>query len=224
MLTMPPRHHRQTRDNPNVDFPLTEPTINRRVWAAYLRAGYTRARFARELGIAYPTLDRSDTGKTTLELDTLMLASTLVGYTMDEICFGAAGRPRASAEPELSHEEQKSLLHDDLRASLAEMETLAQYQASPSGKFTRYTRSYISRFIQSVRLALDAGSTQLVAIDTAKVDAANEAATAAVQAAQLAPPLTAEGHAALGRIVSGTARVSKRLKPEAPARPKRKRA
>jgi hypothetical protein len=77
-----------TRTLPNVLDPLSEPTIGRRLWAAYLRAGYTRASFSRALGVSYPTVDKWDIDRSIIDTVNLMEASQLVGYTMDELCFG----------------------------------------------------------------------------------------------------------------------------------------
>lgn len=86
----------QPLPKPNVLDPLGEPTRHRRIWAAYLAAGFTRREFAHKLGTNYHTVNRWDSGAATISLDMLERASVLVGYSMDELCFGREGRPLAS--------------------------------------------------------------------------------------------------------------------------------
>lgn len=73
---------------PNIEDPLAEPTRYRRLWAAYLRAGFTRRTIAAALGTNYHTVNRWDAGAAAMSLEMLERASPLVGYSMDELCFG----------------------------------------------------------------------------------------------------------------------------------------
>jgi peptidyl-tRNA hydrolase len=86
--------------------PMLEPTIGRRVWAAYAKAGYNRHTFAAQLGIYYTTLQRSDAGSSQLTLALLMRAALLLGHTMDDLCFGKGGRAAARA-----HVDASSVMH-----------------------------------------------------------------------------------------------------------------
>lgn len=80
---MAPKH----RAAPNVADPLSETTPGRRVHAAYLRAGFTRAEFQRALGVSYVTVDNWDKGGA-IRLENLLSAAEMLGYTMDELCYG----------------------------------------------------------------------------------------------------------------------------------------
>lgn len=82
---------------PNVADPLSESERHRRVWAAYLLRGYTRRSFARAIGTNYHTVNRWDAGAATISLEMLERASELLGFTMDELCFGRRSQPLRSA-------------------------------------------------------------------------------------------------------------------------------
>jgi len=99
------RREKLEAPNPESD-PMLEPTIGRRVWAAYVRAGYNRHTFAAQLGIYYTTLQRSDAGSSQLTLPLVMRAALLLGHSMDDLCFGKNGRAAARA-----HVDASSVLH-----------------------------------------------------------------------------------------------------------------
>lgn len=88
----------QPLPKPNVLDPLSEPTRHRRIWAAYLAAGFTRREFAQKLGTNYHTVNRWDSGAATISLDMLERTSALVGFSMDELCFGHNGRGARGAD------------------------------------------------------------------------------------------------------------------------------
>jgi transcriptional regulator with XRE-family HTH domain len=88
----------KTRRAPNVADPLRESTPGRRVHAAYLAAGYTRAEFTRALGVSYVTVDNWDKGQT-IRLENLMRAAETLGYSMDELCYGHQPPPRKRRGP-----------------------------------------------------------------------------------------------------------------------------
>lgn len=88
--------------------PMREPSMGRRIWAAYLKAGYNRYTFSAQLGVFYSTLQRSDEGMSTLSLALVCRASLLLGHSMDDVCFGRGGRPAARAQVDAS-----AVVHSD---------------------------------------------------------------------------------------------------------------
>lgn len=148
-VTPVPPPGRPSLPRPNVDAPLSEPTRHRRVWAAYLAAGYTRAQFADALGTNYYTVNRWDSGAAAMSLDMLERAVKLLGYTMDELCFGAAGRPTvagsgdaAPATPVMADSDVRAVL-DAMRATPATRAALGEHLASPAGRYQTLTADYV---------------------------------------------------------------------------------
>jgi DNA-binding XRE family transcriptional regulator len=90
------------RETPNHLDPLSEPTIVRRIWAAYLKAGHTRASFAREIDVSYQTLDRWDTGEVLPSLEHVMLVASKLGYTVDQLCYGHRAPAQSSVDQVLA--------------------------------------------------------------------------------------------------------------------------
>lgn len=74
--------------DPQTADPLAEPTMNRRIWSAYLKRDMTRAKFAREVGVSYSTAFNWDQGEVTPDLKTFLRICTVVGYTPNEIAYG----------------------------------------------------------------------------------------------------------------------------------------
>lgn len=81
---------------------MSERTPERRLWAAYLRAGFNRASFARAIDMAYHTVDAWDRGAATPDLHHFARAAHVVGYTMDELYFGRGGMHARRLEPPTS--------------------------------------------------------------------------------------------------------------------------
>lgn len=79
-----------TRPDPNKADPLSEPTVGRRQWAAYLARGWTRADYARRMGVKYQTVDRWDMDQQVPGLDNLERASDLLGFSVRELVHGRA--------------------------------------------------------------------------------------------------------------------------------------
>jgi len=132
----------KTRPDPNAADPLSEPTVNRRLHAAYLAKGWTRADFARHMGVKYQTVDRWDTGEFNPGLDTLFRAAELVGYTPTQLLHGRDGSASAR-EPVLNDDdmttEERAALDLVLR-EFAEAVTpafVASYRAEIAGGATR---------------------------------------------------------------------------------------
>jgi DNA-binding XRE family transcriptional regulator len=208
-----------TLDRPNPADPLAEKTLARRLWAAYLRAGFNRPQFAEAVGVRHQTVVAWDKGEAVPNLIAFQRASELVGYTMDQLVYGHAGRPAArTVEPDLSREGIKALL-DELGASSSQRAAVGEHVASPAGMFQPFTRSYVTTFIQAYTGATERGVKHEAALAQAMVAATNaRAVTGAV--ALGAKPLTGARLAELGAEVLGTAT---HRKPVTTAKPKRKR-
>lgn len=173
----PPHHHRQTRTEPNRDDPLSEPTVNRRIWAAYLQRGFNRSTWANALGMSYPSVDQIDIGKVTPKLETLIKMRRLLGtYSLDELAFGRDA-PARSSNAELSDAQVRALLVE-LGAEVETADALGQHVASPSGRFMPLTRAYVSAFAQAFEAARAEQLDPRASIDLAKRTAINAQANA----------------------------------------------
>lgn len=179
----------KSRPDPNVDDPLSESTPGRRVHAAYLLAGFTRAEFQRELGVSYVTVDNWDKGGA-IKLENLLHAAQTLGYTMDQLCYGH--HPPAHVERELSDDAIKQLLAE-LGASDEQVEALGQLAQSPAGRFQRLTRTYVATFVAVYASAISAGSEHEAAIVEAKQEAARQRASVEAASRGLAKPPPTDG-------------------------------
>lgn len=189
---MTQQHHRKTRIDPNVQDPLSETTVQRRIWAAYLDAGFSRASWAEALGMSYTAVDLIDTGKVTPRLGTLMRMQELIGrFSLDELAYGRNLPQMRRSEGELSTEAIKLLLLQ-LRCDTDTIEALGQHTESPSGKYQRYTRTYVVAFVDRYALARADGLTRPASIDLAKAAAANAQANSEAIAQRLKPISAAE--------------------------------
>jgi len=199
---MPP-HQRKTLPEPNKDNPLAESSLNRRLWAAYLHRGYTRADFARMLGLHYTGLYAIDVGKSGVpKLQTLILSSQLLGFSLDDLVFGHA-RPVGAAEVELTRDGVKAVLVK-IGADTDVIEMLGDYVHSSAGHFQTFTRSWVEAFNQDYRAAIADGLTPERAFERAKGAAAKARALAATAAAgRIVAPVTAAELATMGRAADG---------------------
>lgn len=175
---------------PNVDDPLSEPTRHRRLWAAYLAAGYSRREFAQKLGTNYHTVNRWDAGAAAISLDMLERASQLVGFSMDELCFGrrapaasvpvtAVGPLRGSAprpRPEALTEADIRALFDELNVDPATRAAFGEHAASAAGRYQTFTASYIEAWCSAY--AYDAHDEQAALQAGVNARAVSEAAAA----------------------------------------------
>lgn len=145
----------KTLGEPNRNDPLSEPNIGRRLWAAYLRAGYTRSTFAAALGESsaeqrpptYATIVRWDKGGSP-DLATLARAAQLVGYTLDELFYGHQRPTVKRIEDNLTVDAIIALL-DELGATSDQALALARWRQSPAGMYAKITRSYVTKFLEA---------------------------------------------------------------------------
>lgn len=160
---------------PNVDDPLSEPTLNRRLWALYLRLGYTRADFARALGKQYPVVSRWDTGEYAMNLADLKEACILLGVSTDDLIYGReARRPPPGATSPVTRDDE--LIRNALSAVDASPETRAAFAAhteSTHGRYQQITHEYVTRFAQVYEREIAAGTPPNKAHDRAYTEAIN---------------------------------------------------
>lgn len=167
---------------PNVDDPLSEPTFNRRVWAAYLRAGYTRKTWAKAMGTSYTHANNWDSGKKVHSLAYAERAARLTGYTVDQLLHGYGGTE--GSEHSLSEREILTVL-DELKASDEACRAWGKFRRSDAGVAQRSTRSYVVAFVQTYMTERAAKESEADAVRKAMRMAAN--ARAVADAAALGP-------------------------------------
>lgn len=160
-------------DLPNANDPLSEPTLNRRLWASYLRAGYNRSSFARALGMNQSLIYEWDTGKRAPTLANFIKACELAGASMDEIAHGPLGENRRRGpETPLSIEEVRQLLLE-LNATAEQIAALGEHGESSAGRLQPMTRTYVTRFISAYAGFVEAKKSHATAIKLAMVEASN---------------------------------------------------
>ncbi len=134
---------------PDIAAPLEEPTLNRRLWAAYLRAGFDRASFARAMGVGYNLVQNWDGGKNVITLVHLMRASEIVGYTLDELVYGSDGGAVHKARETRSLDERGVMaVLDDMHATSEQLRALADMRVSAAGVRQRLTPIFVRTFLQ----------------------------------------------------------------------------
>lgn len=164
---------------PNRLAPLSETALNRRVWAAYLHAGYDRTRFAAAMGVQYSLVSHWDTGKHAMSLAHFMRASELVGFTMDELAHGpTAMRPGQGPEASLNQDAIRTLLLA-VHASSEQIVALGEHQESAVGRLQPMTRSYVLAFIETYAARVADGKTPATAQKLAFAAAVNARAAIA---------------------------------------------
>src|SRR5262245_45613138 len=185
-------YQRKTRSEPSREAPLTEPTMNRRIWGAYLEAGWNRNTWADALGMSYQGIDLIDSGKSMPQLPTLMRMQELIGkYTLDELVYGHNPPTMKRFEPELTHDAVKAVLWQ-LACAPDTLEALGDFTESASGKYVRLTRSYVVAWSERYQLARKEGMPRQSAIDVAKQIASAAQAHADAIAAQVKPVTPAQ--------------------------------
>jgi transcriptional regulator with XRE-family HTH domain len=184
----------KVRADPNVQDPLSEASLGRRLWAGYLRAGFTRMSFSRAMGVTYATIDRWDLGESTPDLLLLMKAAVLIKMSLDDLCFGR--------EHPAHNERERTLERTDVIATLDQLEASSEARAafgrfwrSPEGELQRVTRTYLTTFVralqaQSQRDGRD-GAMSRDAIRRAAIEADRARAQADTVSARVKPWATA---------------------------------
>jgi transcriptional regulator with XRE-family HTH domain len=208
---------------PNSLDPLGEPTLQRRIWAAYLQRGYSRSTFARALGTRIATVVSWDRGDTTPHLAQFARAAELLGYSMDDLMHGRHKPAVRSAEPALNREQILELL-DHVTASTEARAAFGEHSASPSGTYQRFTRRYVLAFVSSYQAAVSAGNAHDKATELAVIEAVNARANAdaAAMGARPVEPTRLAEVASEALDGSSTFRRLSSKPPPAPAPPPRK--
>jgi transcriptional regulator with XRE-family HTH domain len=176
----------KTRPEPNRSDPLSEPTMRRRLWAAYLRAGFNRAQFARALGVRYATVQGWDNETATPDLETFARAAKLVEFTLDELMYGPSRAKASRLEVELARDAIKELLVE-LDATDTQRVALGEHEMSPAGRYQRFTRTYITAFVAAYDAHTQEGRKHDDAIARAMVEATRERALADAVARGIKP-------------------------------------
>lgn len=161
----------RSRPDPGLNLadPLSEPTLQRRLRAAYESQGWNRYKFAKALSVAYSTVDAWDEGKAEPKLKNLIDALKLLkGYDLNGLVFGHRGLPEAGTEPRLTDDALRAVL-DELGADEDSRAAIGEWQASPRGKFQPWTRSYVLQWLTTHIAARQAGADA----DAAQREAAN---------------------------------------------------
>jgi transcriptional regulator with XRE-family HTH domain len=141
--------------DPQTDDPLAEPTPGRRLWSAYLRAGYTRSSFAAACKVSYQTIINLDTGKTTWpDLETLLRACALIKYTPDQIIYGHVPPSFIDARQALTPEEI-SVIWRDSGAAFEAMTALHELRHGPGGEYLLLTRAFVQTYVDAFARVFD---------------------------------------------------------------------
>jgi transcriptional regulator with XRE-family HTH domain len=178
-------------EKPNVEDPLSEPTRHRRLWAAYLAAGFTRREFAAKLGTNYHTVNRWDAGAAAISLDMLERASALVRYSMDDLCFGRAAAPAKPATPAPQRREsvlteaEIRALFDTQRVDPSTRAAFGEHAASPAGRYQSFTPAYVEAWCAAYAYARDEAQALQAAVNARAVSEAAAAGVGAVSPEQL---------------------------------------
>jgi hypothetical protein len=163
------------RPQPNKDDPLSEPTVGRRLWAAYLRAGYSRRTFADELDVPYGRVDGWDTDKHQPHLEVFGRACRLVGFTPGQILYGRDDEVAAPRAPGLEPQDVKKLL-DSIGASPDQRRALAEYVDSAAGRYQNLTATFVIAFVEAYAKQIAIRKTHDKAIESAAAVATDAAA------------------------------------------------
>lgn len=126
---------------------IDEPNHARRMWGAYLNAGFNRASFARAMEAQYHAVYQWDLGVVVPTLPKVARAAKICRVSIDAIWFGRdfLTTDRSGGEAELDDSGIKQTLAR-LRASPDARRALAEHIASPAGRFDLLTGSYVSAF------------------------------------------------------------------------------
>lgn len=139
------------KKRPNVEDPLSEPTLNLRFLALYLSLGYTRSSLARALDMDPSNIYAWDTGRWTISLPQLVECSKLFGVSIDQMVFGHAGRPAVVAAGRDYAAIRAHL--DAIEAGPETRAALGEYLDSPSGALQLTSGFFVQTWAQGFEAA-----------------------------------------------------------------------
>lgn len=138
-------HELEAEQTPNVEDPLSEPVLHRRVWACYLHRGYTRASFARAMKTTWSVVQTWDHGKRgQMSLKKLIDASRILNYSLDELCHGK--QALVGREPVLDRKGIMEAL-SEAGASSEARAAFGRHMTSPEGQYQEITRAYVHGWV-----------------------------------------------------------------------------
>lgn len=141
-------HDPKNRSEPSRTDPLSEPTVNRRIWGAYLEAGFNRSSWSGALDMSYQGVDLIDSGKVVPLLATLVRMQELIGkYSLDQLVFGHHPPTAKRLEPVLSNEAVTALVYQ-LRCDQETRAALGEFSDSSEAKYLRLTRTYVTAWTE----------------------------------------------------------------------------
>jgi hypothetical protein len=131
---------------PNAEKPLDEPTVGRRIWAAFLSKRMRQAEFHRALAkrierISPATVDNWLIDKYLPELKTFAEIAEIVGFSMEELYYGRM---------QLSDEQLRELL-TRLRATPEERIAFTEHVQRGLGRHQNITAAYVAGYFASLR-------------------------------------------------------------------------
>jgi transcriptional regulator with XRE-family HTH domain len=139
------------KKRPNVEDPLSEPTLNLRFLALYLSLGYSRASLARALDMDPSNIYAWDIGRWTISLPQLAQASKLFGVSIDQMVFGHTGRP-AKVAAGRDYAAIRAAL-DAIEATAETRAALGEYLDSPSGALQVTDTYFVQTWAQGFEAA-----------------------------------------------------------------------
>lgn len=175
---------RKTRPDPNISDPLSETTVQRRIWASYLAAKYTRFSFAAALNVPYSTVDNWDKGTSIPSLPLLVRVAELLEVPIQHLIYGHRGGPGDGREVVLTQTAVMELLAE-AGATKEARAAYAAHETSDAGRYQERTRSYIIAWLS----AYEAARKNSASHD----EAADEAVTQAVAARMISGAIASGG-------------------------------
>jgi DNA-binding XRE family transcriptional regulator len=207
---------RKTRPDPLVQDPLAESSPQRRVWASYLKAGYTRFGIAKALGVSYSTVDAWDMERSMPTLKMMQDIAELLGVPIQYLLYGHSGAPDGSVHASALGRDAVRALLNELGATPQQRHALAQHEESVEGRYQAFTREYVKAWLAAYDAARQDNATPAEASAAAIVPAITARAVAGAVAAS-------GGKSASRDEVRAAIQRAQRKPAAAKKRPKRKR-
>lgn len=168
--------------------PLSAPTVQERIRALYLAAGYNRRQFAITLGVGYSVVANWDNGRHVPTVPLLRQVCELLEVSTDDVIYGPDPRP-TPADPKAPRQGRGAgagsidldalrMALDRIHASALAREALADHMASPRGKLQRVTADYALHFAHAYDEEIARGASAERAAGVAYREAVNARARA----------------------------------------------